>query len=131
EILQAVHREEGLAQVRGGDIDLVLLDMRLPPNTEAIDEGLRTVGEIHRLSARTLIIAMSGDSDRETMLRAAEAGVYDFFTKPLDIPELEIIVRRALERRHLQGELLRLREQLTPPHHLPHPNRHTPPPPTL
>src|SRR5881397_2051897 len=78
EILQAGDREEGLALLRGGGIDLVLLDMRLPPDTESIDEGLRTVGEIHRLSPGTLTIAMSADRDRETILRAAEAGVYDF-----------------------------------------------------
>jgi two-component system response regulator PilR (NtrC family) len=39
--------------------------------------------------------------------------VYDFFTKPLDIQELEIIIRRALERRHLETEVRRLREELT------------------
>ena len=113
EILQAENREEGLAQVRGGNIDLVLLDMRLPPDTESIDEGLRTVAEIGRLSPGTLTIAMSGDNDKDTILKAAAAGVHDFFTKPLDIAELEIIIRRALERRHLEVEIRRLREELT------------------
>ena len=113
EILQAEKREEGLAQLHNGDVDLVLLDMRLPPDTGSIDEGLRTVGEIQRVTPGTLIIAMSGDNDRETILKAAAAGVYDFFTKPLDIRELEIIIRRALERRHLEVEIRRLREELT------------------
>jgi len=113
EILQAENREECLAQVRNGDVDLVLLDMRLPPHTESIDEGLRTVAEMGRLSPGTLTIAMSGDNDRATILRASAAGVHDFFTKPLDIQELEIIIRRALERRHLEVENRRLREELT------------------
>ena len=113
EILQAASGEEGLAQLRGGDVDLVLLDMRLPPKTDSIEEGLRTVGEIQRLSPGTLTIAMSGDGDRDTVLSAAQAGVYDFFTKPLEIRELEIIVRRALDRRHLAGEVRRLRDELT------------------
>ena len=113
EILEAENRAEGLALVRTGEVDLVLLDMRLPPATDSIEEGLRAVGELKQLSPRTLIIAMSGDQDRKTVLRAAEAGVYDFFTKPLDIAELEIIIRRALDRRHLESEVLRLREELT------------------
>ncbi|HEY3174795.1 MAG TPA: sigma-54 dependent transcriptional regulator [Candidatus Polarisedimenticolia bacterium] len=113
EILEAADREQGLAMLRGAEVDLVLLDMRLPPDTDSIEEGLRTVGEVRRLSPGTLTIAMSGDQDRKTVLRAAEAGVYDFFTKPLDIAELEIIIRRALERRHLEVEVRRLREELT------------------
>ncbi len=113
ECLQAENREEGLAQVRGGDVDVVLLDMRLPPKQDSIDEGLKTVSEIDRLSPGTLTIAMSGDREPETMLRAARAGVYDFFTKPLEISELEIIVRRALDRKKLDNENRRLRDELT------------------
>ena len=113
EILQAADREEGLGVLRGAEVDLLLLDMRLPPDTESIEEGLRTVAEVRKTSPGTLVIAMSGDQDRKTVLRAAEAGVYDFFTKPLDIQELEIIIRRALERRHLEVEVRRLREELT------------------
>ena len=113
EILQAENREEGLARLRDGKVDVVLLDMRLPPRQDSIDEGLKTVAEIDRISPGTLTIAMSGDHDPETILRAARAGVYDFFTKPLEISELEIIVRRALERRRLDTEVRRLREELS------------------
>ena len=113
ETLQAQDREQGLAQLKNGDIDLVLLDMRLPPQTDSIEEGIRTVSEIYRLSPGTLTIAMSGDRDPETTLRATESGVYDFFTKPIDTVELEIIVRRALDRRRLEGEVIRLREELS------------------
>ena len=113
EILEAETRSEGLAQVKAEEVDLVLLDMRLPPATDSIEEGLLAATELKQISPRTLIIAMSGDQDRKTVLRAAEAGVYDFFTKALDIAELEIIIRRALDRRHLESEVLRLREELT------------------
>ncbi|HET9482129.1 MAG TPA: response regulator, partial [Candidatus Polarisedimenticolia bacterium] len=112
EIHQASDRQEALAQVRGGDVDLVLLDMRLPPHTDSIEEGLRTVSEIFAAAPGTLTIAMRGDCDRQTILSAAASGVYYFFTKPLDINELEVIIRRALDRRHLESEIRRLREQL-------------------
>jgi DNA-binding NtrC family response regulator len=113
EILEAANREEGLAMLRGTEVDLLLLDMRLPPDIASIAGGLQTAEEVRRLSPGTLTIAMSGDQDREAVLRAAGAGVYDFVTKPLDIPELEIIIRRALDRRHLEVEVRRLREELS------------------
>ncbi|MFQ5701092.1 MAG: sigma-54-dependent transcriptional regulator [Acidobacteriota bacterium] len=113
DILTAENRDEGLARLRENRVDLVLLDMRLPPDTESIEEGLRTVAEIDRISPNTVTIAMSADRNPETILRAADAGVYDFFTKPLEVRELEIIVRRALDRRRLQTEVIRLREELT------------------
>ncbi len=112
QVLEASCREECLAHLRGGDVDLVLLDMRLPPREDSIEEGLRGAEDIQKVAPGTLTIAMSGDGDRETMIRAVGAGVHDFFTKPLDVRELEIIIRRALERQHLEGEVRRLRDEL-------------------
>lgn len=113
DILTAQNREEGLSKLKETSVDLVLLDLRLPPRTDSIEEGLRTITEINSISPGTVTIAMSGDRNPETLLRVADAGVYDFFTKPLEVTELEIIVRRALDRRRLKNEVVRLREELT------------------
>jgi DNA-binding NtrC family response regulator len=104
--------EEGAALLKGGGVDLVLLDIRIPPHTDSIEAGLAIASRIHELSPGTLTVTMGGDRDRETMLRAAEAGVYGFLLKPLDIRELDIIVRRALDRSRLDREVRRLRDEL-------------------
>jgi DNA-binding NtrC family response regulator len=112
ETLEAEGREPAVALLGGRDIDVVLVDMHLPPDTGTIEEGLRTLEAIRGASPRTLALAMSGDRDRATCLKAAEAGAYDFFTKPIDTRELQIIVRRALERRRMDRDITRLQEEV-------------------
>src|SRR5437867_11259873 len=101
EVLEADGRESGVSAVESREVDVVLVDMHLPPDTDTIDEGLRALNAVKRAAPQALILAMSGDGDRGTCLRAAEAGAYDFFTKPIETRELQIIVRRARERPRL------------------------------
>ena len=116
EVRQAEDLDEGLAQLEEGEIDLVLLDMRLPPHSGSSEAGLAIASRLGQISPGTLTIAMGGDRDRETMLRAAGGGVYDFLVKPVDTRELDIILGRALDRRRLDGEVRRLREELRQRH---------------
>jgi two-component system response regulator PilR (NtrC family) len=99
------------------DPDVAVVDMHLPPKVDSIEEGLLTLRDIAALRPETVLIAMSGDEDRETVFQAVEAGVYDFFDKPIDTRELEIIVRRAMERRRLVSENRSLRRELAREYH--------------
>ncbi|MEE8386276.1 MAG: sigma-54 dependent transcriptional regulator [Dehalococcoidia bacterium] len=99
------------------DPDVTLLDMHLPPCLDSIDEGLAIYREVAALRPDTVIIAMSGDADRSTGYQAVEAGMYDFFSKPIDTRELAIIVRRAMDRRRQAGEIRQLRQDQSREYH--------------
>ena len=77
--------------------DLVLLDLCLPPGNVP-DEGFRILAEARKPGADTLVIVNSGLEEREPALRAIAEGAYDFFTKPVDLPTLRIVLARAAER---------------------------------
>jgi DNA-binding NtrC family response regulator len=112
DVLEADGRAAAVAALEGREVDVVLVDMHLPPDTETIEEGLRAIDDVKRAAPQVLILAMSGDGDRATCLKAAEAGAYDFFTKPIDTRELQIIVRRALDRRRMDRDIARLQQEL-------------------
>ncbi|MBI3449084.1 MAG: sigma-54-dependent Fis family transcriptional regulator [Acidobacteria bacterium] len=112
EVLEADGRDPALEILGAREVDVVLVDMHLPPDTETIDEGLRALDAVRAQAPETLVLAMSGDGDRDTCLRAAERGAYDFFTKPIDSRELQVIVRRALDRRRMDRDLTRLQTEL-------------------
>jgi two-component system response regulator AtoC len=95
---------EALASAR---FDLILMDVRLPGMN-----GLDAVNEIQKVDHRTPIIIMTAHGTRETALEAVRRGAYDYFTKPFSLDEMEIIVRRALEKKRMAGELEQLRHQL-------------------
>ncbi|HSP06294.1 MAG TPA: sigma-54 dependent transcriptional regulator, partial [Acidobacteriota bacterium] len=91
--------------------DLALLDLHLPPSGN-VKEGLGLVEMIRNNYPHCVVIVMSGDADLSSVLRAVDAGAYDFFRKPFDFAELKLIMRRALEKQALALENIRLREEL-------------------
>jgi two-component system response regulator AtoC len=99
--------EAALAALKTSPFDLILMDVRLPGMS-----GLDAVDEVQKTDRRTPIIVMTAHGTRDTALEAVRRGAYDYFTKPFRLDEMEIIVRRALEKRRLGAEIERLREQL-------------------
>jgi DNA-binding NtrC family response regulator len=92
------------------DPDLYLFDLRLPPSGE-IEEGLNLLQSVRRRNPDATVIMMSGERDRQAVLRSIELGAFDFFRKPVDPAELLVILRRALERRRLVAENRELKER--------------------
>src|SRR3989442_1318136 len=90
-------------RLKAAPYDLVLLDLKLPDG-----DGLEAIPECRELAPDTPIIAMTAYAVRHAATEALRRGAYDFFTKPLKIAELEIVVGRALERRRLQQHIARL-----------------------
>jgi len=99
--------EEGLRLLGETPVDLVLTDVMLPGKS-----GIEAVSLIRDMAPATDVIVMTGYSTREKALEAVRRGAYDFFSKPFSLTELEIVMRRALERRGLRAELASLRTSL-------------------
>ena len=99
--------EEGLQVLRSDAPDLVLLDIRLPGMS-----GLEAVEEILKIDPRVPIIMMTAHGTRDNAIDAIRRGAYDYFTKPFRLEEMEIVIRRALDKRKLYFEIERLREEL-------------------
>ena len=88
--------EEGLQVLKSDAADLVLLDIRLPGMS-----GLDAVGEILKIDPRVPIIMMTAHGTRDNAIDAIRRGAYDYFTKPFRLEEMEIVIRRALDKRKL------------------------------
>jgi two-component system, cell cycle response regulator DivK len=73
---------------------VVLLDLRL----RGI-HGFEFADRLRRLSAtaKTPIVALTGDMSPDTLLRAEAAGFVAFLRKPADMDRLEMVLRPILE----------------------------------
>jgi len=105
--------EEGLAQLRGHTFDIAISDMRLPGLN-----GLEFVAQAEAQDPELILIVMSGAATKSEALEAMARGAYDFFVKPFRVPELDVVMRRALEKRALQREVRELRQRLQGRHDL-------------
>jgi DNA-binding NtrC family response regulator len=98
--------EEALRLLPSHDIDLVLLDIRLPGIN-----GIETLGRIREISKAVAVIMMTAYEDVKSVIRSMKMGAFDYLVKPLDIEELDLIIEKALETLKLKREVEELRKQ--------------------
>jgi adenylate cyclase len=88
----AHHGEEALrALAAEPDIELMLLDINMP-----IMDGLTLLNELHERQLDVQAIIVSAYGDMTNLRTAMNRGAFDFVTKPVDLQDLEITVRKAL-----------------------------------
>jgi DNA-binding NtrC family response regulator len=87
--------------------DVVICDVRLP----RID-GLTLFRRIRKDIPTTDVILMTAYSDVSQAVSALKEGAYDYLTKPFDVDELLLQVRRIGENRSLRRELENVRGEL-------------------
>jgi two-component system, NtrC family, response regulator len=102
EVYCAANRDEAMAILRSEEPDVVTLDLGLPPDPDGVSEGFAVLDEMLKLKPDTKIIVASGHGAKESALRAISAGAWDFYSKPVDIDELHLIVKRAFHVRQLE-----------------------------
>jgi DNA-binding NtrC family response regulator len=56
---------------------------------------------------------LTGNATLETAIEAMKAGAYDYLTKPCKIEELDVLIRKACERRDLQKDNLYMQTRLS------------------
>jgi two-component system response regulator HydG len=88
-------------------VDVVLLDLRLPGSG-----GLDVLRDLRRRRPETAFIVMTGFATVQSAVEAMKTGVYDFVTKPFNVEELRISLRRAADHVKLIRENRLLREQV-------------------
>src|SRR3974390_1883665 len=87
--------------------DVLVTDLRMP-GLDGI-ELLRRAREEH---PETIVVLMTAYADVETAVRAMQEGAEHYLTKPLQIDELLLVIRRALEQRQGRDEANELRARL-------------------
>jgi two-component system, NtrC family, response regulator AtoC len=109
-VLEAETAEQALQHAED-DVDLVLLDFRLPDA-----DGLSLLRRIKAQSRDTLVILMTAYSSVESAVEAMKQGAYDYVRKPFEIEELLLLVERALETTRLRREVRELRARDSAPY---------------
>jgi two-component system, NtrC family, nitrogen regulation response regulator NtrX len=99
--------EDCLALLEHKSFELILLDVWLP----GID-GLQTLEALNKLKIDSVIVMISGHGTIETAVKATRLGAFDFIEKPLSIEKTVLVIKNALENKHLQDENRILKSEL-------------------
>jgi adenylate cyclase len=89
----ARHGEEALTALEAEpDIGLMLLDINMP-----VMDGLTLLARLRERQSGVRSIIVSAYGDMENLRTAMNRGAFDFVTKPVDLNDLEITIRKTLE----------------------------------
>jgi len=91
---------------------VVLLDLGLPPDPGKPTEGMAALSEILSRDSLAKVIIVTGQGEKTNALQAVGAGAYDYLTKPAQVDELKVILKRAFHVASLEREYRTLQQQL-------------------
>jgi two-component system NtrC family response regulator len=112
EVVLAEDRPGALTLFRAEKPPVVLLDLGLPPNPGGPEEGLATLAELLAHDAFVKVIILTGQGEKENALRAVNAGAYDFLSKPPDLAEIKVVLKRAFHLSALEHECREMQQHL-------------------
>ncbi|KXJ52018.1 MAG: DNA-binding NtrC family response regulator [Neptuniibacter pectenicola] len=99
---------EGIEQAKILSPDVVLLDLGLPDIS-----GIKVLVQLRALHPDLPVIMISAHGDTRSAVKAVKEGAIDYITKPFDIEELILLIRRSTERIRMLREIRFLREKNT------------------
>jgi DNA-binding NtrC family response regulator len=103
--------QDGLAALRmieESPYDIVILDIMMPKM-----DGLEVLRRVKEQHPDVDVIMITGLSQIDTAVQAMKLGAFDYLSKPFDPDELQLVVKRALERRELLQENLNLKSAVS------------------
>lgn len=87
--------------------DVMLTDLRMPEM-----DGLQLFEKSLSLNSDMKTIVMTAYSSVKDAVEAMKKGVYEYLTKPLNLDELFITIKKALDEKEIREENVQLRDQL-------------------
>jgi DNA-binding NtrC family response regulator len=97
------------------DFDVIITDLRMKGL-----KGLDLLEEARQVAPLTPVIIITAFGTIESAIKAMKMGAYDYITKPFQMDELVITVKKALENRLLKKEVIRLKKEVESRYHFHH-----------
>jgi len=107
EVEEAGNGREGLEAVRRRTPDLVITDLRMPEL-----DGHQLLKEIRAINPEIGTIVVSAYGTVDGAVACLKDGAFHYLLKPLDLEEVEHVVGKALENRHVLRENRELKRRL-------------------
>ncbi len=113
EVYAAANGRAARAIMESEPVDILLTDLRLGG-----ESGMNLIDHAQTLPHPPTCIMMTAYGSADTAAEARRHGAYYFLTKPLNLDEVELLLRRAAHTRQLETENHELATRLQPTHGL-------------
>ena len=107
QIHEAADGNAAIEAVDKNDLDLVLLDLKMPGA-----DGMTVLQHVRQASPQTLVLIMTAYASLETSVEALRLGAQDYIFKPIVLDGVVKKVRTLMENKRLAWEIQTLRRQI-------------------
>jgi len=97
QVYEAADGEEAIEIISHHDIDITILDMRMPGLS-----GILVLNEIKKMSPLTEVIMLTGHATVSAAMKAIKTGAFDYITKPVRLDELINKMEDAYKKKELK-----------------------------
>jgi two-component system NtrC family response regulator len=81
---------------------VVTLDLSLNPHNQADLGGMRILEQILSQEPSTRVIVITGNSEDTNAMRAVRLGAFDYYSKPIRLEEIKVMIQRGFHIHQLQ-----------------------------
>jgi signal transduction histidine kinase/DNA-binding response OmpR family regulator len=96
DVVTANSGSEALAKLDKNAFDVVLADLRMPDV-----DGLEVLRAARQIAPDRPVVMMTAYASLDSAVAAINDGAYDYLIKPIDLTEMRLTIRRAVEKHHL------------------------------
>ncbi len=107
DVYVAANAAEAMELLQNESVDVMFTDLRL-----GNDDGMKLLEAALRLPKPPVAIMMTAYGSVDTAVEAMRRGAYHFVTKPLNLDEVDLLIKRALRSRKLEVENVALKRQV-------------------
>ncbi len=104
--------EAAMEELRRKRHDIIILDIKMPGIG-----GLKTLKSAKKMDPEVEVIMLTGQASIDSAVESMKLGAYDYITKPCRLGELEMLLKKACERRQLSKENINLKRLVTSEEH--------------
>jgi two-component system, NtrC family, response regulator AtoC len=107
DVYVAASAAEAAQVLKSENVDVILTDLRL-----GNDDGMDVLEHAMKLPKPPVAIMMTAYGSVDTAVEAMRRGAWHFVTKPLNLDEVDLLVKRALKSRRIEKENVVLKQQV-------------------
>ncbi len=103
-VVCAASGETAMDKLKNGNFDVMILDINMPGIG-----GLNTLKSAREIDPGLEVIMLTGQATIDSAVESMKRGAYDYITKPCRLNELDILLKKAFEKRYLVKENVSLK----------------------
>jgi DNA-binding NtrC family response regulator len=112
DVVKAIDGKSGIREIKNSSFNVLLTDLVLPDF-----DGLELANLAWKEQNEIMVVILTAYGSVKHAVSAMKKGVFDYLTKPIDIDELLIVLKKAINQQKLRYDYIALKDEIKEKYH--------------